>query len=96
MTVIVVGLRVAIVSAFLKGYRVLATCKSCQRYQSSRIATTQEPPTIPTAATGYNLNEREAPSGQRTGYSLHGTERGTAPHLRQEHMLSSIYGSPCR
>jgi len=32
LIVIVVGLGVAIVFAFLKGYRVLATCKSCQRY----------------------------------------------------------------
>jgi len=30
--VIIAGLAVAIVFAFLKGYRVLATCKSCERY----------------------------------------------------------------
>ncbi len=32
LIVIIVGLAVAIVFAFLKGHRVLATCKSCERY----------------------------------------------------------------
>jgi len=33
LSVVLVGLAVAFIFSFVKGYRVLATCKSCQRYQ---------------------------------------------------------------